>query len=111
MQVCEVTQADTTWVGLMYHPHIRPISTLPAFMLSLSASLPLPNPFSRASFVGGGLQSLKTHPLHVDHVAEAVIRSIAEPECTGIIDVETMRTWAGLRGPGAGRAAEETVPP
>lgn len=85
-------------LGLMYHPHTRPVSTLPAFLLSLSASLPIPNPFASKSFLGGGIEALKTQPLHVDHVAEAVIRSIGEEGRQGVIDVETMRTWAGFNG-------------
>jgi hypothetical protein len=31
-------------------------------------------------------------------VAEAVIRSIKEEGRQGVIDVETMRTWAGFNG-------------
>ena len=53
----------------MYHPHIRPVSTLPAFLLSLTASIPLGNPFGSNSFLGGAVDALSTHPIHVDHVA------------------------------------------
>jgi len=84
----------------MYHPHIRPISTLPAFALSLSASLhdalPLPNPFPKQSFFGGAAEALKTHPLHVDHVGEAVVRGIEEGR-EGVVDVGMMRGWAGFK--------------
>ena len=80
----------------MYHPHIRPISTLPAFLLSLSASIPFPNPFATKSFLGSAIESLSTHPIHVDHVASAVIKSIEEPDTRGIVDLDTMRAWAGF---------------
>jgi hypothetical protein len=89
----------------MYHPHIRPLSTLPAFALSLTASLPLPsNPFASKSALGGAAEALSTHPLHVDHVAEAVVRCIAEESRQGIVDVETMRQWAGFAGGKRGEA-------
>ena len=80
----------------MYHPHIRPISTLPAFLLSLTASLPFGNPFASKSVLGGAVESLSTHPIHVDHVAEAVIRGIEDERLSGVIDVDTMREWAGF---------------
>ncbi|ORX33547.1 putative mitochondrion protein [Kockovaella imperatae] len=89
--------------GLMYHPHVRPISTLPAFLLSVSASLPLPNIFASRSLLGSSVTSLKTHPIHVDHVAEAILRSIDDPERVGVVDVELMRSWAGFQD------AEEAV--
>ena len=88
-----------TLVGLMYHPHVRPISTLPAFALSLSASihdtLRIPNIFASKSFFGGAADALRTHPLHVDHVAEAIIKVIQEGR-EGVVDVDTMRQWAGF---------------
>jgi len=80
----------------MYHPHIRPISTFPAFLLSCTASLPLGNPFASKSFLGGAVESLSTHPIHVDHVASAVIRSIEDEQMRGVVDVDTMRKWAGF---------------
>ena len=83
----------------MYHPHIRPISTLPAFALSLSAgihdTLRIPNIFASKSLLGGAAVALRTHPLHVDHVGEAIIKVITE-EREGVVDVDTMRRWAGF---------------
>lgn len=81
----------------MYHPHVRPISTLPAFLLSLSASLPIPNPFASKSFLNGALESLSTHPIHVDHVASAVLKCIEDEEMRGVVDVDLMRKWAGFK--------------
>ena len=48
--------------------------------------------------MGGVVESLKTHPLHVDHVAEAILKSIVEEEREGVIDVDLMREWAGFEG-------------
>lgn len=83
----------------MYHPHIRPISTVPAFALSLSASihdtLRIPNLFASKSVLGGAADALRTHPLHVDHVGEAIIKVITEGR-EGIVDVDQMRRWAGF---------------
>jgi hypothetical protein len=85
----------------MYHPHIRPISTLPAFALSVSAgihdTLRLPNIFASKSLLGGAADALRTHPLHVDHVGEAIIKVITEGQ-EGVVDVNTMRRWAGFGG-------------
>ncbi len=87
----------------MYHPHIRPISTLPAFLLSLSATahdrLRIPNIFPSNSIFGGAADALRTHPIHVDHVASAVLRCIADEEMDGVVDVQEMRRWAGFMGP------------
>jgi hypothetical protein len=47
------------------------------------------------------MEALRTYPLHVDHVAEAVMRSITDPERQGVVDVELMRQWAGFGGAGA----------
>jgi hypothetical protein len=83
----------------MYHPHIRPISTLPAFALSVSAGihdrLRLPNIFPSKSILGGAADALRTHPLHVDHVGEAIIKVISEGR-EGVVDVDMMRRWAGF---------------
>ncbi|KAL1412082.1 hypothetical protein Q8F55_003079 [Vanrija albida] len=89
--------------GLMYHPHTRPVSTLPAFALSLTAGLHdrfrLPFDFGGPeTLLGGTAESLRTHPIHVDHVADAIVKAIAE-EQQGVIDVQTMRRWAGFDVP------------
>ena len=108
-----VVHVKSPWLteckGLMYHPHIRPVSTLPAFLLSLSAglaeTLPLANPFASKSAMAGALDALRTHPLHVDHVAEAVLRCIEDDQKQGVVDVDTMRRWAGFT-----RSGVETGP-
>lgn len=86
----------------MYHSHTRPLSTLPAFAVSLSAGLHdklhLPLPFRDDSLLGKTAQTLRTHPIHVDHVADAIVKCIAEDK-EGIVDVPTMRRWAGFDVP------------
>jgi len=100
-----------TSLGLMYHPHIRPVSTLPAFLLSLSASahdrLGIPNIFASKSLLGGAADALRSHPLHVDHVASAVLRCIEDGEMQGVVDIQDMRRWAGFLGTFGGK----DVPP
>ncbi|WVR03372.1 hypothetical protein IAU60_000363 [Kwoniella sp. DSM 27419] len=85
--------------GLMYHPHIRPLTTLPAFLIDISAKLStasgLPNPFASKSPLHGAMEGLRTYPLHVDHVASAVLRCIEEKR-EGPVEVGEMRDWAGL---------------
>ncbi|TXT07397.1 hypothetical protein VHUM_03117 [Vanrija humicola] len=102
---CAGSQVDPIIVrpGLMYHPHVRPVSTLPAFALSLTAGLHdrvrLPFGFGPPeSLLGGMAEALRTHPMHVDHVADAIVRAIAEQQ-QGVIDVQTMRRWAGFDVP------------
>lgn len=86
----------------MYHSHTRPLTTLPAFAVSLSAGLydklRLKLPFSEDSMLGKMAEALRTHPIHVDHVADAIVKSIAEGR-RGIVDVPTMRSWAGFQVP------------
>lgn len=91
----------------MYEPQVRPLTTLPAFGLSLSAGLYdaiKPRiPFSPGSTLAQAAEALATHPLHVDHVADAIVRCVAD-DIQGIIDVQTMRRWAGFE------VSEETTP-
>ncbi|OCF70893.1 mitochondrial protein [Kwoniella mangroviensis CBS 8886] len=101
--------------GVMYHPHIRPLTTLPAFLIDLSSKLSLrsgiPNPFASKSPLHGALESMRTFPLHVDHVANSVLRCIEESRALGqeqeegggwggarVVEVQQMREWAGLGG-------------
>lgn len=85
--------------GIMYNAHVRPVTTLPAFAQSISASLldhvnvPKPPPGSALSKLS---DAMRTHPLHVDHVADAIVRCIADGK-EGVFDVETMREWAGFK--------------
>lgn len=84
----------------MYNAHVRPISTIPAFALSLSAGLHdklrLPMPFSPDSKAGKTAATIRTHPMHVDHVADAIVRCIAEKRA-GLVEVPEMRGWAGFK--------------
>lgn len=105
-------------VGLMYHPHDRPLSTLPAVLLdmtsrvhaSLPFKLPLPaspvptplSPSSRSSplaALGAVGASLQVPPIHVDHVAECICRSVEDPDVRGVVDTRRMRGWVGLDQP------------
>ncbi|PWZ03551.1 hypothetical protein BCV70DRAFT_197765 [Testicularia cyperi] len=96
--------------GLMYHPHNRPASTLPAAILEASAALhrkpPLPLPIPTpaqllARFGGESLQPiarlLTTPPLHIDTVAKAVCAAIADSSVVGPVDVYNIRRLAGWR--------------
>lgn len=101
--------------GLMYHPHDRPLSTLPAVLLDMTSrvhasmpfKLPLPSspvptqssPSSRASplaALGAVGASLQVPPIHVDHVAECICRSVEDPDVRGVVDTRRMRSWVGL---------------
>ncbi len=101
--------------GLLYHPHTRPGSTLPAAILEASAALhrkpplplPLPTPAQLIARLGGGgggggasesvARLLTTPPLHIDTVAKAVCAAIEDPEAFGVVDVYGIRKLAGWR--------------
>lgn len=91
--------------SLIYHPHINPISTLPATALSaaatvqalLPASLQLSNIFPTSpskllSPASTSLASLLTiPPIHVDTIGEAVCMSIEDEAVRGVVGVKEMR--------------------
>ncbi len=98
--------------GLMYHPHTRPASTLPAAILEASAALhrspplplPIPTPAQMIAKLGGGHDSsqsmarlLTTPPLHVDTVAKAVCAAIEDEGVFGPVDVYGIRKLAGWK--------------
>ncbi|PWN51891.1 hypothetical protein IE53DRAFT_385722 [Violaceomyces palustris] len=101
--------------GLMYHPHTRPISTLPAALLDLSSTfhskppLPLPIP-TPAEFLSSSklvpeswrpLSRLLTlPPLHVDTVAKAVCKAIEDSSVQGSVGVHGIRRLAGWKEDG-----------
>ncbi|SJX65826.1 uncharacterized protein SRS1_16380 [Sporisorium reilianum f. sp. reilianum] len=98
--------------GLMYHPHTRPASTLPAAILEASAALhrspplplPIPTPAQLIARLGAGsspsqsiARLLTTPPLHVDTVAKAVCAAIEDQSVFGAVDVYGMRKLAGWK--------------
>ena len=111
--------------GLMYHPHTRPISTLPAALLEASAAfhkspplpLPLPTPAAllSSSLAPASLRPLAklltTPPLHIDTVAKAVCKAIEDPSVHGAIDVAAICRLAGWKEDGAPSPAPATEVP
>lgn len=89
--------------GLMYHPHIRPLTTPLAVALDVSSSLHrrfgLPLPFSSTGALGSFAESLRIPPIHVDQVAECVARAVENTEVEGVVDTRRMRQWVGLDKP------------
>lgn len=96
--------------GLMYHPHTRPGSTLPAAILEASAAfhrtpplpLPIPTPAEMlARWGGSSMQSMSklmtTPPLHIDTVAKAVCAAIEDSSVQGPVDVTGIRKLAGWK--------------
>ncbi|WFD25675.1 hypothetical protein MNAN1_000639 [Malassezia nana] len=96
--------------GLMYHPHNRPWSTVPATMIDLSNHahrlhkrwrLPFPAPADllRSRVVPAALHplagALTTPALHVDTVAQAICEAIEHPEIQGAQDTQDIRQLAG----------------
>ncbi|TFK76379.1 mitochondrial protein [Pluteus cervinus] len=101
--------------SLVYHAHLRPLTTPPAVVMDLFATLHgkippgIPTPSSLLRLVGmfrGGSTSsaitpsvlnsvanaLTTRPIHVDHVAQAVCVALERGEAVqGVVDVRRMR--------------------
>jgi hypothetical protein len=118
----------------VYHAHLRPLTSLPAAALDLSAALhagapalvPTPAGALRAlaAATGGGgasplaslANALTVPPIHVEHVAEAVVAALdaRRADVRGPLDVRAMRAligWAekGLdNAPAQGPAAGHT---
>ncbi|WFC98644.1 hypothetical protein MYAM1_001375 [Malassezia yamatoensis] len=96
--------------GFMYHPHIRPWTTLPATLIDVSAyvhsihrkwRIPIPSP---ADILASRLMpqsvhplagALTTPPLHVDTVALAIINAIENEHVRGAQGVEAIKQLAG----------------
>ena len=119
-------------VGLIYHPHFRPLTTPVAALLDLSANLhskmpqSVPGPASLLRAVAGTVSrtpspslvspspldsvanALTIPPIHVDHVAEAVCiaADAARTDVEGVVDVQEMRRLIGWVR--KGQSVEET---
>lgn len=91
--------------GLMYHPHTRPLSTLPSAFFDLSstvhASLPafLPTPAKILDTLGqDSLARLLRHsPLHIDTVAKAASEAISRSDVSGPVGIEGIKRLAGFK--------------
>ncbi|KAM0792131.1 hypothetical protein ACM66B_004831 [Microbotryomycetes sp. NB124-2] len=93
--------------SLIYHPHQRPLTTLPASVLEASAHVhrlingdsardgPAMIENASSSEPGSALQSLQSllsvPPVHVDAVGEVVCRSLEDRAVEGVVDVARMR--------------------
>lgn len=96
--------------GLMYHPHHRPWTTVPATMLDASCHLhklrtklklpiPLPADLLQSSWAPTALRplagALVTPPLHVDTVGVAICEAIENPAIYGVQATASIRQLAG----------------
>jgi hypothetical protein len=115
------------FIGLMYHPHTRPLTTPIATLLDLSATLhqkmPLPGPanllralastdLAKRSQTSGSdptttvldspleamARALEIPPIHVEHVAKAACEAIAQEDAIGPYGVREMRRLIGWGG-------------
>lgn len=105
------------FLGLVYHAHYRPLTTPLAAFLDLSSAIhktapsgfPTPSsvlrllssavaqvqPDSIASPLSSMANALTIPPIHVDHVADAICKSILDDRVDGIVDVARMRDIIG----------------
>ncbi|KAH9484347.1 MIOREX complex component 2 [Psilocybe cubensis] len=109
--------------SLVYHAHIRPLTTPVAALLDLSAtihskvprSIPTPSSVLRSlgassTTAGDGqttsaldsvANALSIPPIHVDHVADAICASLdSRNNVRGVVDVRRMRELIGWSGDG-----------
>ena len=115
-------------LGLVYHAHYRPLTTPFATVLDLSSTIHrnapsgLPTPSSilrslsstmsndaKSSALSSIANALTIPPIHVDHVAEAICKSISDDSVEGVVDVSRMRDIIGwsLKS-GSGRDPEHS---
>ncbi|KAL1747528.1 hypothetical protein HDZ31DRAFT_72173 [Schizophyllum fasciatum] len=112
--------------SFMYHPHWRPLSTPPAALLDLFVKLergaprgmPTPASIMRSLASSGNgpsdlpsalasvANALTIPPMHVDHVAEAIVRAVNDETVSGPLDVVQMRDLIGWSLKGAEPTAQ-----
>ena len=95
--------------GLMYHPHTRPATTLPATLFDASYNLhalhermriPLPTPadvLRRISVTKSLAGALTTPPLHTETVGAAVANAIMDQHVFGALEVNDIRRLGGWK--------------
>lgn len=96
--------------GVMYHPHTRPLSTLPSTLLDLSSTVhsllprwvPSPAVLLKAAQQDSLARLLTLSPLHVDTVAKAVGQAVNQGDIFGIIDTQRIKALAGWKNLGEG---------
>ncbi|KII88394.1 hypothetical protein PLICRDRAFT_54232 [Plicaturopsis crispa FD-325 SS-3] len=111
----QITRAQPGFRGvyirpsLVYHPHYRPLTSPLAALLDLSATLhanappSLPTPASILRTLGSTFSSpapsvanaLTIPPIHVEHVAEAVVCAALDADVQGVLGVRAMRELIG----------------
>ncbi|KAF7294884.1 adenylate kinase [Mycena indigotica] len=103
--------------GLVYHAHLRPITTPAAALLDLTASvhsqlpgglrsqvrslianLPRVSQETPSSLVSVA-NALTTRPLHVDHVAGSAVKACLDGDIRGVVGVKDMRELMGWAEP------------
>lgn len=117
--------------SLIYHPHIRPMTTIPATIFDVSARIHnavpsyIPMPSSVLRWLGtsvfpnatdktpSALNSmanlLSIPPIHVDHLAEAICISLdPAKDIRGVVGVRDMRQLIGLSQTGPEESAANT---
>ncbi|KAJ7774549.1 NAD-binding protein [Mycena maculata] len=116
--------------GLVYHAHLRPLTTPAAALFDASASLAarLPGPIrdslrraiahlpraseATPSPIESVANMLTTPPMHVDHVGAAAVKACLDAEMEGVLGVRQMREAIGWRdGPNGGDSEQISSSP
>ncbi|KAG1756706.1 mitochondrial protein [Suillus paluster] len=117
--------------SLIYHPHVRPMTTIPATIFDVSARIHaavptyIPMPSSVLRWLGTSVcpdatdktpsaltsmaNLLSIPPIHVDHLAEAICLSLDPArDIRGVVGVRDIRHLIGLSQMGAGTSTPST---
>ena len=83
----------------MYHPHFRPLSTLPATLIEILNNIPINNLINsqnldKESNLYSIINLLQTSSLHIDTVAQAVVNSLLNDKIEGPIEVNQIKSIA-----------------
>jgi len=117
--------------SMIYHPHLRPMTNIPATIFDLSARIhdavpsyvPMPSPALR--WIGTSVAPNATDktpsalvsmanlfsipPIHVDHLGEAIVLTLdPAKDIRGVVGVRDMRELIGLSQGGAETSTEST---
>jgi len=118
-RLCEGSAVREVFIrpSFIYHPHIRPITSLVAALSSLSATvhenapsiIPTPSRILRAvssrprspedlpHSLEGMAATLELQPIHLDQVGGAICRTIETPEIRGSVNVREMKELVGWK--------------
>ncbi|KIJ44035.1 hypothetical protein M422DRAFT_228655 [Sphaerobolus stellatus SS14] len=117
-KICAGTDIRSVFIrpSFIYHPHLRPISSPMAALMDLSATIhnkapsiiPTPSRILRAlssdrpegelpDAARALAETMELPPVHLDHVADAICKSIEDPAIHGVVGLKRIRKLVGWK--------------